>query len=584
MAHLERLSGPHPRRRRRLHPHHHRALHPVRGPGPALTRPMLARCESSTDAAGVRSGPASVYAPDQPERTALVISDRVIAYVGDDVSGRPAAERAQTHRPGCPRVPRRVDHSGLRRRAPAHRPGRSGDVGPGPARRRRAGPICWTRLARQAGPADRRAGALSGRAGTSAAGRIPPRRPAPNWTGPAAVRPSTSRGSTCTPRSSRPRCSIGCPRCRAAHGYRDDGLVSREAHHLCRGALDRFFTDGERREAARVALRRCAELGVGAVHDLGGPHLGPVDGSRLGSGDAADELGPRVVGYWGELAEARPASSSPAHTRCAGWPATCASTGRSAPAPPRCARTTPTTRRRGVRYLDDDEIRDHLVACTRAGLQAGFHCIGDDAVSAAVQGLRRAAEIVGAPALRAAGHRLEHVEMVDADDLPSLADLSVTASVQPAFDAAWGTPGELYEQRLGPRAQPADEPVRLACGAPVCRWPSVPTPRSRRSAGWAMVDAAVRHSRVEEQLSPPRRVRRRHPRRTRRGGGPAGGSPRRRAAGGAWPSGTARASSGTTTGCRGWSTVTSRAAWPWPSARGSPLSTTRSGTRCPAPV
>ena len=41
----------------------------------------------------------------------------------------------------------------------------------------------------------------------------------------------------------------------------------------------------------------------------------------------------------------------------------------------------------GARYLSDDEIREHLVECTRAGLQAGFHCIGDDAVAAAVGGI-----------------------------------------------------------------------------------------------------------------------------------------------------------------------------------------------------
>ena len=72
----------------------------------------------------------------------------------------------------------------------------------------------------------------------------------------------------------------------------------------------------------------------------------------------------------------------------------------------------------GARYLSDDEIPEHLVACTRAGLQAGFHCIGDDAVAAAVAGLRRAAEQLGIGPVRAARHRLEHLEMVAAADIP----------------------------------------------------------------------------------------------------------------------------------------------------------------------
>ena len=96
-------------------------------------------------------------------------------------------------------------------------------------------------------------------------------------------------------------------------------------------------------------------------------------------------------------------------------------------------------------------------------MQAGFHCIGDDAVAAAVEGLRRAAAELGTEAVRRARHRLEHVELVAARDLPTLADLGVAASVQPAFDAAWGSPGELYEHRLGAE--------RARTMNPFARWP-----------------------------------------------------------------------------------------------------------------
>jgi hypothetical protein len=154
---------------------------------------------------------------------------------------------------------------------------------------------------------------------------------------------------------------------------------------------------------------------------------------------------------------------------------------------------------RGARYLSEDEVADHLIACTRAGVQGGFHCIGDDAVAIAVAGLRRAAEVLGEEPVRAARHRLEHVEMIDPADLPTLARLGVVASVQPGFDAAWGGPDELYVARVGPRAA-AMNPfaallragVRLAFGtdAPV-------TPL----AGWAPVRDAVQHWRPDQRLS-----------------------------------------------------------------------------------
>ncbi|SDS65565.1 hypothetical protein SAMN04488543_2133 [Friedmanniella luteola] len=279
-------------------------------------------------------------------------------------------------------------------------------------------------------------------------------------------------------------------------GATPEGWLTQDAHHACRGAMDRLFTDAERRAAVRTALTGAAAQGVASVHELGGPHLGPLaDLVRVAEEAAA--VGVRAVTYWGALADAESLAAARAvgavglagdlcvdgaigsHTAALHAPYADADT-------------------QGVRYLDDDQITAHLVACTRAGLQAGFHCIGDQAVASAVAGLRRAADLLGADAVRAARHRLEHLEMVAAEDLATLAELGVVASVQPAFDAAWGGPGELYEQRLGRRAATMNPfgdlhraGVALALGtdAPV-------TPL----AGWATVRAAVQHVRPDQRL------------------------------------------------------------------------------------
>jgi predicted amidohydrolase YtcJ len=104
---------------------------------------------------------------------------------------------------------------------------------------------------------------------------------------------------------------------------------------------------------------------------------------------------------------------------------------------------------RGHLYLDADAIAAHVAACTEAGLQAGFHVIGDAAVAEVVEGFAMAAARVGAPAIRAARHRLEHVEAVSPTDVARLAALGVVASVQPAFDAAWGGDSGMYAVRSG---------------------------------------------------------------------------------------------------------------------------------------
>ena len=282
-----------------------------------------------------------------------------------------------------------------------------------------------------------------------------------------------------------------------APGFSADGLLTQEAHHRSRLLVNDLLPDDARRSAARWTLRQAARLGVASVHELGGPHLGPLaDLTRVR--EAGAEVGLDVVGYWGELAspEAFARARSVGAAGLAGDLCVDGSIGSRTAA---LHTAYADADHRGARYLSDDEIAGHLRDCTLAGLPAGFHCIGDDGVAAAIAGLRRIAAELGADRVRRVGHRLEHVELVAAKDIPTLAELGVVASVQPAFDAAWGRAGELYETRLGTdRAQTmnpfgslARAGVTLAFGTDA---PVTPV------AGWAMVRAAVNHSRSGERL------------------------------------------------------------------------------------
>jgi predicted amidohydrolase YtcJ len=64
-------------------------------------------------------------------------------------------------------------------------------------------------------------------------------------------------------------------------------------------------------------------------------------------------------------------------------------------------------------------------------------------------GVRAAAARVGTDRVRAARHRVEHAEMMDEQTIAAFAEFALTASVQPAFDAAWGGPDGMYAARLG---------------------------------------------------------------------------------------------------------------------------------------
>jgi predicted amidohydrolase YtcJ len=292
------------------------------------------------------------------------------------------------------------------------------------------------------------------------------------------------------------------PEIAGAEGCRADGLVSRQAHHLVRGRMDRLFSDAERRADAALALGRAAAAGVGAVHDMAGPHLGPIeDIARVR--DAAAAQGIKVISYWGELAS--PETLAKAHSvGAAGLAGDLCVDGalgsRTAalfePYRDQIGGSTD----RGARYLSGEEMAGHIVECTTAGVQAGFHCIGDAAVAAAARAFGWAASAVGVEALRRSRHRLEHLEMASSADIAALAEYGVVASMQPAFDALWGGPGELYEQRLGADRAAAMNRcgslhragVKLALGTD-----SPVTP----IAGWETVRAAACHWQPTERLS-----------------------------------------------------------------------------------
>jgi predicted amidohydrolase YtcJ len=147
---------------------------------------------------------------------------------------------------------------------------------------------------------------------------------------------------------------------------------------------------------------------------------------------------------------------------------------------------------RGARYLDAERIAEHVVACTEAGVQAGFHVIGDAAVAEVVAGFQLAEKAVGDGPLCAVRHRLEHLEMVTAEQAAELARLGVVASVQPLFDATWGGRAGMYAERLGPERGSALNPfatlvaegMTLAFGSDAPVTPVDP---------WATVRAAVAH-------------------------------------------------------------------------------------------
>ncbi|OAH10830.1 amidohydrolase [Streptomyces jeddahensis] len=283
-------------------------------------------------------------------------------------------------------------------------------------------------------------------------------------------------------------------------GYQPDGPLTRDAHHAVRAAAQTAVTPEQRTEAQRAALRHAASLGIGSVHECAGPDISSEDDFTGLLRLAAEEPRPRVVGYWGErIEDARGAErirdlgavgaggdlfvdgALGSHTACLHEPYADA------------AHT-------GAAYLDAAAVADHVTACTEAGLQAGFHAIGDAAVTAVVEGVRAAAEKVGLARIRAARHRVEHAEMLTPETIAAFAELGLTASVQPAFDALWGGEVGMYAQRLGAARARTLNPFAalLRAGVPLAFGSDSPvTPLDP----WGTIRAAAFHRTPEHRVS-----------------------------------------------------------------------------------
>lgn len=292
------------------------------------------------------------------------------------------------------------------------------------------------------------------------------------------------------------------PGIRDLDGFHDGQRpLTGDAHHAVRAAAFAAVSPAQRTEAQRAARSHAASLGIGTLHECGGPRISSEEDFTGLLDLARAEAGPRVVGYWADLDIERARAlgalgaagdlfadgSLGSHTACLHEPYEDHAAH---------AGTAPT----GAAHLDAPAVATHVVACTEAGLQAGFHAIGDAAVTAVVEGFRAAADKLGLARIRAARHRVEHAEMLTPETIAAFAELGLTASVQPAFDALWGGEEGMYADRLGAERARTLNPYAalLRAGVPLAFGSDSPvTPLDP----WGTVRAAAFHRTPEHRIS-----------------------------------------------------------------------------------
>ncbi|MFE2446165.1 amidohydrolase [Streptomyces melanosporofaciens] len=283
-------------------------------------------------------------------------------------------------------------------------------------------------------------------------------------------------------------------------GHRTDAPLTGAAHHAVRAAAHAAVTERQRTDAQRAALARAAALGIGSLHECAGPDISSEDDLTGLLKLAAGEPGPRVYGYWAEAASSAADLDKVRELGAIGAAGDLFADGALGSHTACLHQPYADTPHSGTAYLDAAAIAAHVIACTEAGIQAGFHAIGDAAVTAVVEGVRAAADKAGLARVRAARHRVEHAEMLTPETIAAFADLGLTASVQPAFDALWGGEDGMYAQRLGPERARTLNPYAalLRAGVPLALGSDSPvTPLDP----WGTVRAAAFHRTPEHRIS-----------------------------------------------------------------------------------
>lgn len=285
----------------------------------------------------------------------------------------------------------------------------------------------------------------------------------------------------------------------ALTGYDRSGWQRGPAHDAVREAAHHAIgatatnAGGRRRDLQLAFLRRAAELGIGSVHEMAGPVISGTDDLADLLRLAAEEPAPEVVGYWAqlhgtEIARELGAVGAGGDLFCDG---SLGSRTAALSDPYADEQTT------GLLRFETEEIVEHIHGCITAGLQVGFHAIGDAAIDQVLDAFDIVSDMVGRPA--GVGHRIEHAEFIR--DPARFAASGLLASVQPCFDAAWGGPDGMYAQRLGAdRAATLNRFAQLAtAGVPLAFGSDAPV---TDLGPWAAIRAAAYPSDPDNAISP----------------------------------------------------------------------------------
>lgn len=210
-------------------------------------------------------------------------------------------------------------------------------------------------------------------------------------------------------------------------------------------------------EARTAAVHHAASLGIGTVHEMGGPDMmGLADFDAWLEGSWPIE----VIAYWSELDVDVPLSRGLRHV--GGDVFLDGSLGSHTAALTEPYHDRPATS--GHLEYDDDTLIGWFLEAASAGVQVGVHAVGDAALLQVVRCWRAVDAMLEergvSNAVRRGRHRIEHADVLPRSVYDDIAELGLVISTQPAYEGRWGGPGGMYEARLGSERAAMTNPYR----------------------------------------------------------------------------------------------------------------------------
>lgn len=110
---------------------------------------------------------------------------------------------------------------------------------------------------------------------------------------------------------------------------------------------------------------------------------------------------------------------------------------------------------KGLLLCTPEELDSYVTDAEEKGIQLMIHAIGNDAINKVLNAFRK--NIKEKNRLR---HKIEHVELLDLEDIDIILDCGVVASMQPNFIGLWSQPGGMYDRVFGKRFE-INNPIGL---------------------------------------------------------------------------------------------------------------------------